>query len=204
MATTSAGMACSICDASTILPEKRLYGSYVCSTCHSSFAMRRAFAHILDVVLFTVVTVPFTFVVLLFSGISGGIVGAATNSDNRGANVALMVFFLCMLGFVFLFLAKDGFAGHSPAKAMLGLQVIDDLTGRPANFWDSFQRNLPTQIPFMHWYVLYQLLQYDGRRIGDGWSRTKVIWKPYRDKAPFLSRKQLQARLAAKAAGLPK
>ncbi|HZR27640.1 MAG TPA: RDD family protein [Terriglobales bacterium] len=203
MATSRPPMICSICDASLDMDTsgKRLYGYNVCGTCHSSFAMKRAFAYILDTVLFCIVAVPLTFFILLLSGISGAAVGAATHNDNSAGNMAVLVFFACLFGLLFLFIAKDGFAGHSPAKAILGLQVIDDLSGRPCNFWDSFQRNLPPQIPLVQWYILYQLLQYDGRRLGDGWSRTKVIWKPYRDKAPFLSRRQLQAQLAAKAAG---
>src|SRR5258708_9773311 len=203
MATTSAPMACSICDASTVLPEKRLYGYNVCTKCHSDFAMKRAFAYIVDMTLWSIFCFPLTFFIFVLSGISGAVVGAATHNDNSGANMFVFVLFVCCLGTTFLVLGMDGFAGHSPAKAMFGLQVIDDRTGRPANFFDSFQRNLPLAIPFMPLYAGYQLFQSDGRRIGDGWSRTKVICKPYRDKAPFLSRKQLQARLAAKAAGLP-
>src|SRR5579859_184605 len=203
MVTSRPPMVCSICDASLDMgvSSKRLYGYSVCGTCHSSFAMKRAFAYILDTVFFSILAVPLTLFILLLSGISGAAVGAATHNDNSAGNMAVLVFFMCFFGLLFLFIAKDGFAGHSPAKAMLGLQVIDDLSGRPCNFWDSFQRNLPPQIPLVHWYILYQLLQYDGRRLGDGWARTKVIWKPYRDKAPFLSRKQLQAQLAAKTAG---
>lgn len=204
MATSSSlSMACAVCGASLQMDVsgKRLYGYRVCSSCHSNFAMKRALAHILDLVFYSIITFFLTIFIFILAGIGGAVVESATKSENQGGSIAMMILLLCSLGLIFLFLAKDGFKGHSPAKAMLGLQVIDDLTGRPANFWDSFQRNLPTQIPFAHWYVLYQLLQYDGRRLGDGWSRTKVIWKPYRDKSPFLSRKQLQAQLAAKAAG---
>src|SRR5581483_11598292 len=116
MATSRPPMICSICDASLDMETsgKRLYGYNVCGTCHSSFAMKRAFAYILDTVLFCIVAVPLTFFILLLSGI-----------------MAVLVFFACLFGLLFLFIAKDGFAGHSPAKAILGLQVIDDLSGRP-------------------------------------------------------------------------
>jgi uncharacterized RDD family membrane protein YckC len=200
MATSSARMVCSICDASTVLPEKRLYGHNVCTKCHSDFAMKRAFAYIVDMTLWSIFCFPLMFFIFVLSGISGAVVGAATHNDNSGANMFVVVLLLGCLGAALLVLGRDGFAGHSPAKAMFGLQVIDDRTGRPVNFFDSIQRNLPLAIPFMPVYAGYQLFQSDGRRIGDGWARTKVIWKPYRDKAPFLSRRQLQAQLAAKIA----
>lgn len=201
MATSGAPMVCAVCDESLILPQKRLYGYYVCDKCHSDFAMKRAFAYIVDMTLWSVVCLPLTIFIFILSGISGAIVGAATHNDNSGANMAVLVFFLCIFGAMFLVLGMDGFKGHSPAKAMFGLQVIDERTGRPANFWDSFQRNLPLAIPFMPLYAGYQIFQFDGRRLGDGWSRTKVIWKQYRNKAPFLSRRHLQAQLAAQTSG---
>lgn len=201
MATANTPMVCSVCDAPMLLAGKRLYGYSICEKCHSDFAMKRAFAYIVDMTLWSVVCFPLSIFIILLSGISGAVVETATHNNNSGANMAMLVFFVCILGSMFLVLAMDGFKGHSPAKAMFGLQVIDDLTGRPINFWDSFQRNLPLAVPFMPLYAAFQIFQYDGRRMGDGWARTKVIWKPYRDKAPFLSRKQLQAQLAAKAAG---
>jgi uncharacterized RDD family membrane protein YckC len=184
-----------------VLPQKRLYGYYVCDKCHSDFVMKRAFAYLVDMTLWSFLCFPLTFLIFFISIGSGLAVGAATHNDNSGANMAVVVFLLCLLGQMLLVLGLDGFKGHSPAKAMFGLQVIDERTGRPANFFDSIQRNLPLTIPFMPLYACYQLFRFEGRRIGDGWSRTKVIWKQYRHKPPFLSRKQLQAQLAARAAG---
>ncbi|HTC94429.1 MAG TPA: RDD family protein [Terriglobales bacterium] len=201
MATANTPMVCSVCAAPMLLAGKRLYGYSICEKCHSDFAMKRAFAYIVDMMIWSVVCFPLSIFIILLSGISGAVVETATHNNNSGANMAMLVFFVCILGSMFLVLAMDGFKGHSPAKAMFGLQVIDDLTGRPINFWDSFQRNLPLAVPFMPLYAAFQIFQHDGRRMGDGWARTKVIWKPYRDKSPFLSRKQLQAQLSAKAAG---
>jgi uncharacterized RDD family membrane protein YckC len=194
-------MLCSICDQPLILPQKRLYGYYVCDKCHSDFATKRAFAYIVDMTLWSFLCVPLTIFIFILSGVSGAVVGAATHNDNSGANMAIVVFFLCIIGETLLVLGLDGFKGHSPAKAMFGLQVIDERTGRPANFFDSIQRNLPLGIPFMPLYAGYQVFQFQGKRIGDGWARTKVIWKQYSNKPPFLSRKHLQAYLAARATG---
>ena len=163
--------------------------------------MKRAFAYLVDMTLWSVLCFPLTIFIFLVSGISGAVVGAATHNDNTGANMAVVVFFLCLIGEMLLVLGLDGFKGHSPAKAMFGLQVIDERTGRPANFFDSIQRNLPLAIPFMPLYAGYQIFQFEGKRLGDGWSRTKVIWKRYHNKPPFLSRKHLQAHLAARATG---
>jgi uncharacterized RDD family membrane protein YckC len=201
MAPSTAPSLCSVCDQPLILPQKRLYGYYVCDKCHSDFATKRAFAYLVDMTLWSFLLFPLTILIFAISGISGAVVAAATHNDNIGANMAVVVLLLCVLGEAFLVLGLDGFKGHSPAKAMFGLQVIDDRTGRPANFFDSIQRNLPLAIPFMPLYAGYQVFQFEGKRIGDGWSRTKVIWKQYRNKPPFLSRKQLQAQLAARAAG---
>ena len=201
MATTGVLLVCSICGEPLASPQKRLYGYNVCSRCYSDFATKRAFAYLVDMTLWSVVAVPLGFFIFLISTLSGVVVAGTTKSDNQATGAFLFVFVLGILIGTLLVLSIDGFKGHSPAKAMFGLQVIDELTGRPINFWDSIQRNLPASIPFMPLYVAYQVFQGDGRRIGDGWARTKVIWKAHRDRRPFLSRKELQAQLAAKAAG---
>jgi uncharacterized RDD family membrane protein YckC len=76
---------------------------------------------------------------------------------------------------------------------MLGLQVIDERDGRPAGFWDSLQRNLILLVPFMPLVIAVFLFQGDGHRTGDGWARTKVIWKDYRHCLPFLSQRDQKA-----------
>ncbi len=201
MATTGVLLVCSICNDSLPRPEKRLYGYNVCGRCYSDFATKRAFAYLVDMLLWSVVSLPLGILIFVVSGISGVIVAGATKSDNQAAGAFMLVFLLGILASILILLGRDGFKGHSPAKAMFGLQVIDDRTGRPINFWDSIQRNLPLTIPFVPLYVAYQVFQYDGRRLGDGWARTKVIWKAHRDRPPFFSRQELQVQLAAKAAG---
>jgi len=202
MATTGVPLVCSICNQPLSTAEKRLYGYNACSRCYGDFASKRAFAYLVDMLLWSVVSVPLAFFIVVISGISGAIVAGTTKSDNQGAGAFMFVFVLGILASILIILSRDGFNGHSPAKAMFGLQVIDDRTGRAINFWDSIQRNLPLAIPFMPLYVAYQIFQLDGRRMGDGWSRTKVIWKAHRDRSPFLSRREVQAQLAAKSAGI--
>src|SRR5260370_8411910 len=142
MEQTSAPMACSICDASTVLPEKRLYGYNVCTKCHSDFAMKRAFAYIVDMTLWSIFCFPLTFFIFVLSGISGAVVGAATHNDNSGANLFVFVLFVCCLGHTFLLLGMDCFPVHSPPKAIFGLQAIDVRTGHHPNFFHSFPSTL--------------------------------------------------------------
>ncbi len=70
---------------------------------------------------------------------------------------------------------------------MMGVQVVDEIIGKPVGFDPSFKRNLPLIIPLMPLIVAFELPK--GKRIGDGWARTRVIWKKYKDKAPFAIRK---------------
>jgi uncharacterized RDD family membrane protein YckC len=79
--------------------------------------------------------------------------------------------------FLFVFIGKDCFSGQSPGKALMGVQVIDSETGTPSNFWKSFKRNLPLFIPLMFIFIAFSLKK--GSRIGDGWAKSKVIWKKY-------------------------
>ena len=78
---------------------------------------------------------------------------------------------------IFVTLCKDCFSGHSAGKAMCGVRVIDETTGKPGGIWASFKRNLPLVIPLVPIFVGFQLCE--GHRTGDGWSNTKVIWKKY-------------------------
>jgi hypothetical protein len=82
-----------------------------------------------------------------------------------------------------VFFLKDGFRGQSPGKFLTGVQVLNEETGQPAGFWASFKRNLPLLIPRAVIVVPLQLVR--GHRLGDRWSRTEVVWKKYKDKAPF-------------------
>ena len=65
--------------------------------------------------------------------------------------------------------------------------------------------------PMGWWYVfgsasltllIVQIFTGNGLRLGDEWSRMKVIWKQYADRAPFLSLSGIQAQARARAAAL--
>jgi len=95
---------------------------------------------------------------------------------------------------------RYGFAGMSPGKRILGLQVINTVTGVPAKFVDSLKRNLILVVPVLPIVVAVQIFSANGVRIGDEWAQTKVIWKQYADRAPFLSLSGIQAQARARAA----
>lgn len=145
---------------------KELYGQKVCKKCYYGFANRRNFAFAVDIILWGV-----AFFVL--AAVAGGFGTEDSANSMRGYwYLSLLVF--CM---------KDGFSGHSPGKALLGVQTMIEDTGRAAGFEASFKRNLPLLIPLMPLVVSSQLLK--GHRTGDGWSKTKVIWKKYRTHPVF-------------------
>lgn len=150
----------------------KLYGHYVCRKCYFGFANRRQFAFLIDIILLSLVR----------SGIDW-FRGIGFWEDEPGLTVGSFTLSCAM---VVIFLVKDGFRGQSPGRALLGIQVIDEKTGRPAGFLASFKRNLPVLIlipPFVWVFVAFQLVK--GHRLGDKWANTKVIWKKYRHKAPF-------------------
>jgi len=143
---------------------KLLYKQWVCKKCNSGFANRRQFAFFIDWLLLNAATV----VLVLGAGIHNRL------ETNLIALIATLIFFF-----------KDGFTGTSPGKALMGVQAINIQTGRPADFGASFMRNLPLLIPFMVIIVGFSLIK--GQRIGDGWAKTRVIWKKYADRMPFAS-----------------
>jgi uncharacterized RDD family membrane protein YckC len=104
---------------------------------------------------------------------------------------------------------RDGHQGMSPGKRILGLKVINSVSGAPAGWGDSFKRNIILAVPVIPIVVIVQLFSGNGLRLGDEWSRTKVIWQQYADRAPFLSVRAVQAQAlararASQAAPLPK
>jgi uncharacterized RDD family membrane protein YckC len=145
---------------------KLLYGHLVCRKCYHAFANRRQLAFVVDVILYY-------FCLTVVLGFLGLLAGLSVDAI-KGLSILLSP----------IFCFKDGFSGSSPGKVIVGVRVVDKTTGEPIGFGASFKRNLPLMIPFMPLIVFFQL--YKGNRIGDGWSNTRVIWKKYRDKAPFM------------------
>jgi RDD family protein len=203
-----AAATCPLCNLPLGGSDKLLYNHRVCDKCHQDFALRRVLANFLDQMVLSFVGFILGFAIIIAAAIIGGVAGAATGNEDFGGRLAVFVWVLMLLVVAFFAIAKDGFGGYSPVKYVLGLQVIDSVTGRPAGFLDAFKRNLNLNIPFMPLYVLIQLMTKDGIRMGDGWARTKVIWKKYGDLDPFLPLNELRKRTreraaAAAAAALP-
>ena len=199
MASSANPPACSICGKPFVhaLP-RTLYGFPVCAEDHQSFMVKRIVAHLIDVVLysifFAIALWGFIIVSVIIVAASSGPSGPSDRTADFVARLWVLMIPLGMLGRTLV----DGFRGHSPGKAMLGLQVVEENTGRPIGFFQSFQRNLPLLIPLVPLIVLVMLLQNDGHRLGDGWAHTKVIWKDYRHRPPFQSAKELRAQARAR------
>jgi uncharacterized RDD family membrane protein YckC len=196
---------CCLCGNWLQFGSKALYGYQVCPKCHSDFAWKRAFAYILDMV-FVNVILGVLIVVMLVIGIA--IVGVGQGSANEdqaataGGIIIVFGYLGCfLLAYVFMLL-RDGFNGMSPGKRILGLQVINTVNGSPAKVPDSFKRNLILLVPVLPIVVAVQIFSANGVRIGDEWAQTKVIWKQYADRAPFLSLSGIQAQARARAAAL--
>ena len=165
---------CPLCETEKDMAQETdtLYGHVVCSKCYHDFANRRQLAFIIDFALWDIGTV----LVVFAGGLIFAMGGVPDSQLEGGARILRWMFWPT-------FFLKDGFRGHSPGKAMMGLQVVHVTSDEPAGFWTSFKRNLPLAIPFMTLIVAVQL--YKGHRWGDGWSESRVIWKKYRDQVPF-------------------
>jgi uncharacterized RDD family membrane protein YckC len=149
---------------------KKLYEHTVCSKCVNGFANRRQFAFLIDMVaLYAIEVLAVIVAVMLASDPSGEPLPVAER--------------VITVGFVGLFLLKDGFSGCSLGKKLLGVQVVKRETGAPIGFKESAARNLPLLLPFVPLIVAVQLMK--GYRLGDGWSKAKVIWCRYADHPIF-------------------
>lgn len=174
----SAATVCPLCQVSR-KPKafKKLFGIPVCSKCFYKLANRRQFAYIIDSIVLYLASYVFAFAIgLMFP--------EAFNSPPD--QFTAMDAFWTAWGWVvvpLIFAMKDGFSGHSPGKWLTGVQVVDQLTREPIGFRQSFKRNLCLLIPIAPLIVAFTLAK--GRRWGDKWAHTEVVWKKYRFKAPF-------------------
>jgi len=202
---------CCLCGKWLQLGSKPLYGSQVCPKCFNDFAWKRAFAYIIDIVIVNAIVGILTVVMIIIGAV---LVGAAQSANNdQAATAGAVVFVLgylgCFLMAYVLIIMRDGHQGMSPGKRILGLKVINSVSGAPAGWGDSFKRNIILAVPVIPIVVIVQLFSGNGLRLGDEWSRTKVIWQQYADRAPFLSVRAVQAQAlararASQAAPLPK
>jgi uncharacterized RDD family membrane protein YckC len=166
---------CPLCGKSEHMAKaKPLYNHMVCKKCYYGFANRRQLAFFLDGLFWQILMFPLFFMF----GFALAALGYSEEFIETTPDIA---------GFasMWLFICKDGISGYSPGKAIMGVRVIDRLSGEPIGFWASFKRNLPLIIPFMPLVVGFSLCK--GDRTGDGWARSKVIWKKYASHPIFLA-----------------
>jgi uncharacterized RDD family membrane protein YckC len=160
--------ACPLCGRTKKMHKaKLLYGVKVCKKCYYAFANRRQLAYIID----SLISVPLGF----FVGMMLGVVTIALNLDPDTTDLLFTV--VAWLVFPLVFFMKDGFWGYSPGKAITRVQVVDRRTLKPTGFLASLKRNLILLVPFMPLIIAFWLQR--GYRLGDGWARTKVVWKKY-------------------------
>jgi uncharacterized RDD family membrane protein YckC len=150
-----------------------LYSVPVCKKCYYKLANRRQLAFIIDY--FALMIVAFLFYMVFATAAIAVQMGEETE-EMIGVFVVYIVLPL-------LFLAKDGFAGHSLGKLVCGVMVVDRRSFKPIGFGRSFIRNLPLLIPFVALILAFLLPR--GYRWGDGWAGTKVIWKKYTNHPVF-------------------
>lgn len=155
--------------------RKTLFGQAVCKKCLYGFANRRQFAFIIDLVVVAAVGVPI-----------GVGVGYGMQSMPLATQYVIEFVFGALVGA--LFTLRDGFAGQSPGKRLMGVQVVDVGTGKPIGFGQSFKRNVyqmvgdvPVIGPLLGFIALITiaLQMIKGPRMGDGLGKTRVIWKQY-------------------------
>lgn len=164
---------CPLCGLDTHMKKPRqLYGWPVCKKCVGKFANRRQLAFIADIFC------------LRLAGLAIGLgVGltAASMQISEAAFGAILV--LMQGGEIGVLLLRDAVGGVSPGKLLTGLQTVDRDTAAPIGITASMKRNLPLLVPLLPLVAAVQLMK--GPRIGDKWSRSKVIWKKYADHPLF-------------------
>ncbi len=155
---------------------KRLYGVPVCPKCRNWFANWRQAAYIVDCLVYYVVLVaPFDALISLIS---------------PWLRIApeLWVALQTGIGYIglpLLFCCKDAIGGRSPGKWLLGLQVVDGQSREPIGLGQSLKRNLLFMFPLIGT-LLGALTMMGGRRLGDNWARTDVVWLKYATRPPFV------------------
>jgi len=178
-----------------------LYGHWICKKCYYKFANRRQLAFFIDILILKILSFVAYFILGLIVASPGSFLSEA---DTLVISLAIE---MVLIG---LFLSKDCFGGQSPGKCLCEVEVINVKSGKPGGVVTSFLRNIPLAIPHiaifanqvlyssqMLWDILrlvnillliivgYQLIK--GKRIGDGWAKSKVIWKEYDDHPMFSS-----------------
>lgn len=165
----AASNCCPLCQRSDKKWEKAkpLYDVLVCKKCSDDFANLRTLAHVIDKVVW--MFGPYM-AMLTFMSILPGLLAVC---------FAILMLLMMTIGFTL----KDGFNGKSIGKRVLGLQVVDQNSGAPIGLWKSFLRNIVFYIPILPLIALLTLSK--GKRIGDDWANSRVVWDKHLGKGPF-------------------
>jgi uncharacterized RDD family membrane protein YckC len=176
---------CPLCnrDISKRRKARKLYDYPVCKKCRNGFANRRQAAYIVDGLCWALaIWLPFW--LLEVTGVAPQAPGANPIAAFFGFDTALSILVAWILPFFFY--CKDGFNGMSPGKWLMGVQVVDARTHEPITFKQSFKRNLVMLIPYVELPIAFLLVR--GRRWGDRWAKTRVVWRKYAYRPPFDTR----------------
>jgi len=122
--------------------------------------INRILSMLIDHLIMCIIVVPMVILIFVF-------VLNFEDNLNKLFGIALIFFPF------FIYLNKDFFKAKSPAKRILGYQVLDRKTNKPANELQCFVRNLTICIAWPL-EVIVSLLSPE-RRIGDFLANTKVI-----------------------------
>lgn len=185
---------CPICDRRFAFANKLrpLLGVGVCKRCRNKFLSRRQTAYVIDSMMWTFL-IGFPLAWVASQGMQ------SPGASSFGTPVMPLVspgwMFSSLLGLdspvSFLsfwvlplaFFCKDGFSGMSPGRRLTGIRVVDVETRQPISFGASFRRNLVLMVPFGVFIVA--LTMGKGRRWGDKWANTVVIWNKFAHRLPF-------------------
>ncbi|MCZ6836833.1 MAG: RDD family protein [Planctomycetota bacterium] len=159
---------CPLCHSSKKMRKPlKLYGVPICRKCYYRFASNRQAAYVLDWIAWALITI------VIVIGFDKAMISLQVSIGMIDILEFLFYWFLLPL----VFFCKDGFAGHSLGKLICGVRVLHRETFEPIGFVPSLKRNLPLLVPFMPLIIAFLLQK--GYRLGDGWAKTKVIWKKY-------------------------
>ena len=117
-----------------------------------------------------IMTFGIVIVAIILVGIGYIIVGNPSDSDLPEWFVIIPIFLGLMIFSIYF--NKDAIKGKSPAKRILGLVIVDNITGEIANPLKSVVRNIT--LIFWPIEVIFSLFSPE-RRIGDYIAGTKVI-----------------------------
>ena len=148
-------------------PLKRYHDGYLCSSCRRSISLRRMGAFLLDYLVMssiaTVAWIIFGLIILLVSP-SFEITQALLVLFNFGSSSPYLI-------------GKDAwFKGRSVGKAACGITVVDVETNYPIGPGQSVKRNAILLVPLIWLFVFFQLIFWRGRRLGEKWAGTRVIF----------------------------